>query len=208
MDVPEQAAAQQPGVGRGRSRGKPTATQEPTPQTKTHQLEAAKVKQVAPQQSVPSKEQPVVSRFVEAVTRPEHVVDKQGTTGQPIKVIGNYVVLKKLPDAVIFQYHVDFNPPIDSKGLRKALLREHKELLGEVRAFDGMVLFLPKKIKVAMQKDDKEEVVSKLKDGTEVKITIRLTRELNIEDPSALQLINILFRRLVISYRAVGKHPV
>ena len=45
----------------------------------------------------------------------------------------------------LYQYHVDFQPSIDSIGLRKMLLKDHKELIGPVKAFDGMVLFCSRK---------------------------------------------------------------
>ena len=45
----------------------------------------------------------------------------------------------------LFQYHVDFQPPVESIHLRKMLLKDHKELIGPVKAFDGMVLFCSRK---------------------------------------------------------------
>ena len=85
---------------------------------------------------------------------------------------------------------MDFNPPVDAKALRKKLLRDHEELVGKVRAFDGMVLFLPRRLP-----NSETELVSKLKEGDEVHIKIKLTNELQPDDPTCLQLINILFRR-------------
>ena len=37
-------------------------------------------------------------------------------------------------------------PSIESKNMRFALLNEHKDLIGNTRAFDGTILFLPRKI--------------------------------------------------------------
>ena len=122
--------------------------------------------------------------------RPPHIQDIKGVSGTPIPLLTNYFVLNARPDSAIYQYHVDFNPPVDSKALRKKLVRDHEELIGKVRAFDGMVLFLPRRLP-----NPETDLVSKLKEGDEVHIKIKLTNELQSHDPSCLQLINILFRR-------------
>ena len=69
-----------------------------------------------------------------------------GTSGTQLPLMSNYFRLESAPDWHLYQYHIDFNPPCDSKRLRIALLFNHEELLGKTRAFDGMVLFLPKKL--------------------------------------------------------------
>ena len=57
----------------------------------------------------------------------------------------NRVLLENIPERSIYQYHVDFAPPIESIGYKKKLIYgELKDLLGEVRIFDGTQLFLPK----------------------------------------------------------------
>ena len=131
-----------------------------------------------------------VSRYQEPLTKPSHIQDTKGVTGTPIPLLTNYFVLHTRPDSAIYQYHVDFSPPVDSKALRKKLLRDHEELVGKVRAFDGMVLFLPHRLP-----NPETELVSKLKEGDEVHIKIKLTNELQPNNPTCLQLINILFRR-------------
>ena len=45
----------------------------------------------------------------------------------------------------VYQYHVSFNPTVDSKKFRFALLKDHSDDLGP-RVFDGSILFLPKKL--------------------------------------------------------------
>ena len=61
-------------------------------------------------------------------------------------MVTNYFKLDMAPNYVLYQYHVDFAPDVTNKGMRCSMVKEHKELLGEQRAFDGMVLFLPKKL--------------------------------------------------------------
>lgn len=69
-----------------------------------------------------------------------------GTSGKTITVQTNYFKLECAPDWHLYQYHVDFNPPVVSRKLRVGLLADHKDLLGTTRAFDGMVLFLPRRL--------------------------------------------------------------
>ena len=129
------------------------------------------------------------SRYEEVRTRPSHVTDTKGSSGAVIPLSANYVVLKSLPKSAIYQYHVEFEPPVESKPLRKKLIRDHEGTLGRVRAFDGMMLYLPKLL-------GKETLLmSKLQEGSDVKISIKFTTELQPGSPQCLQHFNILFRR-------------
>lgn len=42
---------------------------------------------------------------------------------------------------MLYQYHVDFDPVIESKRLRVALFNQHNKLFDNVKAFDGMTLY-------------------------------------------------------------------
>lgn len=69
-----------------------------------------------------------------------------GTSGRPLPVSTNYFHLEQGPDWHLYQYHVDYSPEIDSKKMRIAMLHDHDELLGRTRAFDGMTLYMPRKL--------------------------------------------------------------
>ena len=43
----------------------------------------------------------------------------------------------------VYQYHVDFRPNIDSRGMRIRMVNEHRDVIGFVKAFDGSILYLP-----------------------------------------------------------------
>lgn len=43
----------------------------------------------------------------------------------------------------MYQYEVKFSPDIDSRSLRFRLLNQHMNDLGNVKAFDGALLYLP-----------------------------------------------------------------
>jgi len=49
-------------------------------------------------------------------TRPEPLSgEKTGNSGTPVKILCNYFEVINRPDWVLYQYHVDFAPVIDSK---------------------------------------------------------------------------------------------
>ena len=89
----------------------------------------------------------------------------------------------------MYQYHVDFRPNIDSRGLRIGMMNEHLDVIGNTKAFDGSILFLP--IKLPQQ----ETVLTSVRrtDNVPISIIIRLTKVLPPE--SMTQLYNIVFRR-------------
>lgn len=70
--------------------------------------------------------------------QPAFVGDGDGA--RAVKLIANYYTLHLKSDWKMMQYHVDFHPPIDSRGLRKGLLSEHKAKFS-VFLFDGMQLY-------------------------------------------------------------------
>ncbi|CAM9162939.1 unnamed protein product [Lampetra planeri] len=77
----------------------------------------------------------------------EHVkYSKAGTTGSPITLLANFCTLKSQPQWVLYQYHVDFKPQMESCRLRTALLYQHEETLGSARSFDGAMLFLSRRL--------------------------------------------------------------
>lgn len=126
-------------------------------------------------------------------TRPDHITDKRGTSGSVITLRSNFVTLRNRPNCAIYQYNVSYSPPIESRGLRCGLLRDHESLIGNVRAFDGMILYLPHRLP-----DDVTEVVSTIqRDNSQVNLKITLTNEVAANSPVSLQLFNVLFRKYV-----------
>lgn len=125
-------------------------------------------------------------------TRPEHIKDKKGTSGSAITVMSNFVRLKNRPNTVIYQYHVNFSPPVENKRVRYYLIAHKEDLFGKVKTFDGMILFLPHRLP-----DQVTKYVAALKDGTNVEVSVALTNELSANSPICIQLFNIIFRRSV-----------
>ena len=129
--------------------------------------------------------------LTELHTKPEHVVDKRGTTkAQEVQVVSNYVVIRSRPHTAMYQYHVKYEPMMESKRLRMGLLLSQEAIIGKKHAFDGMILYLPFRLE-----NDVTEIQTKTKMGENVKITVTLTTELSANSPTCLQLFNIIFRR-------------
>jgi aubergine-like protein len=137
-------------------------------------------------------------------TRPDHCEDKRGSVGQPLKVATNYFELTMAPDFNLYQYHVSFAPEIVNKRMRSQMVKEHKDLLGETRAFDGMILFLPRKL----PQNPTEVYSTRQSDGEKVRITFALTNELPPNSPTCLQMYNIIFRRILamIDCQQIQRH--
>ncbi|KAG9354828.1 hypothetical protein JZ751_001541 [Albula glossodonta] len=134
----------------------------------------------------------------------EHVKDsKSGVSGSPIELRANYFRILSRPQWVLYQYHVDFNPPMESRRLRSALLFQHDETLGTARTFDGAILFLPRRLH-----NTETVLLSETRHGEKVQITVTLTNELPPTSPVCLQFYNIIFRRVLrmLNMQQIGRH--
>ncbi|XP_061585884.1 piwi-like protein 1 isoform X1 [Cololabis saira] len=134
----------------------------------------------------------------------EHVKDsKSGTSGSVIKLKANYFRIISHPQWILYQYHVDFNPPMESRRLKSALLFQHSEILGPARSFDGAMLFLPLRL------HQKETVLhSETRNGEKVKITVVLTNELPPSSPVCIQFYNIIFKKVLkmLNMQQIGRN--
>uniref|UniRef100_A0A8C9STC4 Piwi-like RNA-mediated gene silencing 1 n=1 Tax=Scleropages formosus TaxID=113540 RepID=A0A8C9STC4_SCLFO len=133
-----------------------------------------------------------------------HVKDsKTGVSGTAVELRANFFRILSHPQWVLYQYHVDYNPQMESRRLRSALLFQHEDALGPARTFDGAILFLPKRL------HDVETVLfSETRHGEKVRITVTLTNELPPTSPVCLQFYNIIFRRVlrILNMQQVGRH--
>uniref|UniRef100_A0A672KXK3 Piwi-like protein 1 n=1 Tax=Sinocyclocheilus grahami TaxID=75366 RepID=A0A672KXK3_SINGR len=134
----------------------------------------------------------------------EHVKDsKTGVSGTAIELRANFMRLLSRPLWALYQYHVDFKPPMESRRLRSALLFQHEETLGKAHTFDGAILFLPNKLH-----NTETVLCSETRNGEKVEITVTLTNELPPSSPVCLQFYNILFRRIlrILNMQQIGRH--
>lgn len=96
-------------------------------------------------------------------------------------------------DYTLYQYHVDFEPAIDSKRLRIGLLYSFKHLFNDCASFDGQQLYSIYKL------DDEVTTVEAQRkfDDQTVTIRIKFTNTVTSESSQALSIFNILLKRLI-----------
>ncbi|XP_060081293.1 piwi-like protein 1 [Ylistrum balloti] len=143
-------------------------------------------------------------RYTDVNTRPAHITDKRGSSGTPLPLATNFFTFDCDEDWSLYQYHVDFNPMIDSRKMRAGLLFTHADLLGPTRVFDGMILYLPHKLP-----QEVTEVYSQTKrDNENIRITIKLTNTFHSTSPQCLHLYNVIFKRILnlIDMQQIGRN--
>jgi len=89
------------------------------------------------------------------------------------------------------KYHVDFDPPIESKRLRIGLLKQHDHLFANNKAFDGMTLYSLTKL------EDEVTLLKSIKqfDQMEVLIKVKHTNEVLSNSSEGIRMFNIIFKR-------------
>ncbi|KAL8619083.1 hypothetical protein ACOMHN_019355 [Nucella lapillus] len=118
--------------------------------------------------------------------------EKIGSDGNTVNLRGNYFKLNVPLDYRLYQYHVDFTPVVDGKLMKRALLFNHSEVIGNVRAYDGTALYLPRKLE-----SDLELHSNRRSDNANVKITIKFSCELFSINPATIQFFNIIWRKVM-----------
>lgn len=76
--------------------------------------------------------------------RPRNHLSVTGYSGRITELVANFVKIEQLPELVVCQYHVEFDPVVDSKAFRHAMLKQKsiQDEIGSVFIFDGMILYL------------------------------------------------------------------
>lgn len=134
-------------------------------------------------------------------SRPENIAvsDKPGTSGRTLNLYCNYFDILTMPAYSLHHYHVNFAPEVEGKRVRKALLEQHaNKYFGPIFLFDGMMLFLPKKL------PDTLELVSR-SDMTDTVYNITITWRCKVmrTSPIIIQLLNILYKKILVSLNLV-----
>lgn len=134
-----------------------------------------------------SQEKAAEELKVEHITR-SSPVRKVGESGDPVKFTTNYVRLKATNKGV-YQYVVNYDPPIDAQQQRIKLLYNLTNLIGSVKLFDGVTLFLP-----VLLKDQTTVAKVRLRPGEETTVKIILTKILPPEYTPP-PVFNIVFKK-------------
>lgn len=122
-----------------------------------------------------------------------------GSEGRELNVCVNYVRVSRQKDKGIYEYHVDFEPSIDSRKIRHLILKSDdiKEVIGGVFEFTGMNIYLPIKL------PDNRTVATGRSPTTQEAITVTITY---VKQPPFEELIpffNTTFRRIMHILRLV-----
>ena len=129
---------------------------------------------------------------------------KKGEAGKVIDLKPNLFKVLKGKHFEFQQYHVDFIPEIDLAIVRKALIREHKKVLGGY-LYDGVsTIYLTKSLE-----KESTDFVGKKRDDSLVKITIKKTPNfITATDGRVMQLLNLILRRALegLKLQLVGRN--
>ncbi|KAG5670554.1 hypothetical protein PVAND_000808 [Polypedilum vanderplanki] len=127
-------------------------------------------------------------------------VMKHGRAGKAFDSITNCITIKCNKDSGVFEYEVRFQPEIDNMRLRGKYLAQLKDVIGSIKTFDGVTLYLPKKLE-----ENNIEITTSLEGGEEVKIKFIFRRQKRLAE--CVHLYNVLFERImgILNYQRVGR---
>ncbi|KAG8178643.1 hypothetical protein JTE90_010554 [Oedothorax gibbosus] len=216
------------GRGRGLALSSLLASKEPSPVQPTSQVTSPvqSTSQVtSPVQSTSQLTSPVQSTsqitspvpFQRSVTPSERSVSPpvseleqldigkyRGESGQRLNLEVNYVYLKTPAGKGIYEYHVDFQPLVDSKQMKFKLMGDPtiREVIGSVKTFDGMKLYLPLKLEPSPMCFS----VQMPTDQSLVTVTLKLVKKSLSSD--LIHLYNLLFRKAmrILKMTQVGRN--
>ncbi|CAG0893792.1 unnamed protein product [Darwinula stevensoni] len=118
---------------------------------------------------------------------------RRGKAGTSVHMAANYVPVTVQADKGVFEYTVAFNPPIDSRDLRFRMLAQKVDVIGPVRNFDGVKLYLP----IRLPQKETLCTVTHPVDGTPVNMTISFLYQKRLGDRECIHLLNVQFRRIM-----------
>ncbi|XP_053466165.1 piwi-like protein 2 isoform X2 [Ictalurus furcatus] len=129
-------------------------------------------------------------------------LQKVGTMGHPVSIASNYVPIR-CRNAAVFQYHVVFTPNVESISMRFGMMKDHRSTTGDIVAFDGSILYLPKRL---------EEVVhlkaERKTDNQEIDIKIQMTKILPPHSDLCIPFYNVVLRRVmkILGLNLIGRN--
>ncbi|RWS25412.1 piwi-like protein 1 [Leptotrombidium deliense] len=143
--------------------------------------------------------------YVVLKTIPKTVTQTSGAVGTPVQLLTNYFKLLLPNDSYVYQYHVTFEPNVDSPRMREILVRQHQNLFRNAYLFDGY-----SNLKSLTRLNASETVVtsSRTTDNQTIEITISYSGEINFEHLEMLRLYNTQMRRNLrhLQFVPVGRH--
>lgn len=136
-------------------------------------------------------------------TRPPNSENKEGTSGKKLSLCANYFRLIKTPDFEYHMYRVEFDPQIDSDGMRKAFIFQQKDFLGGY-LYDGVSMVY---VTHRLAEDFKEfQCVSR--ENQVYKVSFKHVGDIQMSDSQATQVLNLILRRTMqgLKMQLVGRN--
>ncbi|XP_047674945.1 piwi-like protein 2 isoform X3 [Tachysurus fulvidraco] len=127
---------------------------------------------------------------------------KVGTKGDPVSVGSNHIPIRCKNEAV-YQYHVTFTPNVESVSMRFGMMKEHRATTGDVVAFDGSILYLPKRLgEVVHLKAERKS------DNEEIDLKIQMTKILPPHSDLCIPFYNVVLRRVmkILGLNLIGRN--
>lgn len=103
----------------------------------------------------------------------------------------NYFELVKNPNWTLYQYHVDFEPEIPSKGFRRALFYQIPRVRDKNLALDGSTFFSIENF------GDFTETVADKKSERSINIKVRLVDTVDAVSEQGIRQLNLIFKRFL-----------
>lgn len=120
----------------------------------------------------------------------EEVVQSRGVKGRKFQAVTNCIRVNCNPENGVFEYEVRFKPDVDSMNFRSLYIRQHADLLGSARTFDGTTLFLPKHL------PDEITHLKSVSPSDESEISVEIIYKRKKIMAECMQLYNVLFERV------------
>ncbi|XP_071439350.1 piwi-like protein Ago3 [Hetaerina americana] len=129
------------------------------------------------------------------------VQSRHGTCGRAVKGTCNYINLDINPGMGVYEYEVRFEPRIDYMKYRRILLNQHADKIGRAKTFDGVVLYLPRKLPDELTYMSEHPV-----DQSMVQVKILFKRYSTMKE--TVHLYNVLFKRIMsaLEMTQIGRH--
>lgn len=137
------------------------------------------------------------------VSRSQDLASKRGTSGTPELFQTNYFKLLKRTEWALYQYRIDFTPPIEIPGLRKRLIYEQKAQLGGYIYDTQSTIYLTKKLT-----NDTTVFAGRDRDENEFEIQCRFVGQIQMTTKESLQVLNLILRRSIegLKLQLVGRN--
>ncbi|XP_076473109.1 piwi-like protein 1 [Babylonia areolata] len=182
--------------GQGASQGKQTRPGDQQVEDLGRRLQGAAVGDGQPEERV--------NPYEDLNYRPVRIRNKKGASGKKVILKGNFYRLRVPETWRIHQYHVQYKPPIEGLKMKKGLLYNHADVIGPVRAFDGMMLFLP----IRLPDDETVKYCYRRCDGEQIRIKIKFVCEMVNINPSTIQVLNVIWRKIMtmMSMQQINRH--